>query len=133
MGQTETVQPSRLVQYMDEAAAELAADPDETYEVAVGIADSADDCRAEVALGAAAADIRDTFGTWAQLIHTYGHVNGSTLEEAEAAHRDIEAAVSDWARGGRDNPAAFGRRWRRTIKRVDITWLNEGVARNVRD
>jgi hypothetical protein len=95
--QTDVMRLSRLTEHMDEAASELAADPEETYEVAVGIASAADGCLADPTLAGAAADIRDTFGTWAQLIHTHGHPNGSTLGEAEAAHRAI-AAAGRWRR-----------------------------------
>lgn len=125
-----------LVEDITEQAAELRRAPDDTYEVAVGIAlTAAHYCpggwhfdETDSAVGAVAASVRDLFGTWAQRIHTYGHVNGSTETEALDAHRSIEMAVNEWLGSGRLDPRAFVARWLSVVGLVDTTWLREGRA-----
>jgi len=112
-----------LVERIDEEAAELLVDPGRTYEVSLGVAGGAQVYVGDATLGEGASLIRDVFGTWAQIIHTRGHVGGSTIDEAAHAHAQIAAAIADWVSGGRDDPLAFGRRWRSTLDRVDARWL----------
>lgn len=124
-----------LIQDIDAQAAELLEAPDDTYEVAVGIASTAVhycpggwhfDEASNAAVGVVAASLRDVFGTWAQRIHTHGHVNGSTEAEALDAHRSIEMAVHDWIESGRQDPAAFVARWLPVVGLVDTRWLERG-------
>jgi len=126
-----------LVEDIDAQATELRKAPNDTYEVAVGIALTAAhycpggwhfDETTDSAVGAVAALVRDVFGTWAQRIHTHGHVNGSTEAEAMDAHRHIEMAVNDWLGSGRLDPPAFVARWLPVVGPVDATWLQEGRA-----
>lgn len=115
--------PLDLIERIDEEAAELLADPDQTYEVSLGVADGAHFYVDNATIDDAASLIRDAFGTWAQIIHSHGHVGGSTSDEAVHAHAQIAAAIADWVSGGRDDPLAFGLRWRSTLNRVDARWL----------
>ena len=124
-----------LVADIDAQAADLRGAPDDTYEVAVGIAMTAAhycpggwyfDGSTEPGLSAVASSVRDVFGTWAQRIHTHGHVNGSTEAEALDAHRGIEMAVDDWLTSGRLDPGAFVDRWLPVVGPVDTTWLHVG-------
>lgn len=122
--------PEPLAARIDEDAADLAVDADQTYEVAIGIASSAQDYVKWASEVEVATLIRDTFGTWAQVTHTHGHRDGSTREGALHAHSQIAAAVADWTSGGRDDPFAFGQRWRATIEEVDASWLEEDGVTN---
>lgn len=114
-----------LAERIDEDVADLAVDADQTYEVAVGVASSAHYYVDDANVGEAARLIRDTFGTWAQVIHMHGHPDGSTREDAVQAHSQIASAVADWTSGGREDPLAFGLRWRATIATADTSWLEE--------
>ena len=114
-----------FLEQIDEAAEELLADDSQSYEAGIWIASAADDYVDDATWGQAASLIRDTFGTWVELIHTHGHANGSTVAQVEAAHGGIENAVNDWTNGGRGDPVAFGERWRATLERVDTKWLDE--------
>lgn len=120
-----------LIEDIDAQASELRT-RDDTYEVAAAIASTAaqycpggwhfDEDNA-AGLAAIAASVRDVFGTWAQRIHTHGHVDGATEAEALDAHRRIEMAVNDWLGSGRLDPAGFVNRWLPVVGRVDIAWL----------
>jgi hypothetical protein len=123
--------PEPLAARIDDEASDLAVDADQTYEVAIGIASSAQDYVRLASEVEAATLIRDTFGTWAQVIHTHGHRDGSTREAALHAHSQIAAAVADWTSGGRDDPLTFGQRWRATVEKVDVSWLEEDGVTNV--
>jgi hypothetical protein len=116
-----------LPDVLDAAAVDLRADPDQTYEAAITVASAADQHagltsdEARVALS-----IRDAFGTWVQRIHSYGACGN--LGDAEAAHRDIAAALEDWMTSGRNDPTAFAQRWGARVGAVDIAWMREGVT-----
>ncbi|NYG55726.1 hypothetical protein [Nocardioides perillae] len=114
-----------LIGHIDMVAAELRTDPTETYEVGVGVASAAWWFVGDANVGEAARLISDVFGTWAEVIHTHGHSGGSTEAEVLQAHDQIEAAVADWSASGREDPVAFGRRWRATLDRVYAPWLEE--------
>ena len=114
-----------LIERLDRAAADLANDLDQTYEIGLSMAASAQMFVTDPTAGEAAALIRDVFGTWTEVIHTHGHTDGSTEEEALRAHDQIEVAVKDWTSGGRIDPLAFGRRWGATLNRGHASWLNE--------
>lgn len=114
-----------LVGHIDMVAAELRANPTETYEVGVEMASAAWWFAEDANLGEAARLISGVFGTWAEVIHTHGHADGSTETKALQAHDQIEAAVADWWVSGREDPLAFGRRWRATLDRVHAPWLEE--------
>jgi len=120
---------------IEEQAVELLASPDDTYEVAVRIAGTAAnycpggwnfDKVVGTELARTAASVRDMFGTWAQRIHTHGHLNGSSKAEALDAHQNIERAVNDWLGSGQLDPAAFVARWLAVVGPVDVAWLEDG-------
>lgn len=119
-----------LVGHIDRAAAELAADPDLSYEAGVDVASSAHWFADDPVVGEAAASIRDVFGSWVEVIHTHGHLDGPTEAEALQAHEQIESALEQWRSGGRQNPLTFGRRCRSTLARVHAPWL-EDITPNV--
>ncbi len=108
------------------------AHPDDTYELAVAIACTADRYAAGTSVEAeAAATIRDVFATWVQRIHSYGGPTGF-LAEAESAHLDISAAAQDWIESGRDDVPAFAARWRTRVGAIDTTWMKQEPTRLVR-
>lgn len=120
-----------LAERIDQDVSDLAVDANQTYEVAVGVASSAQYYVQEATEVQAATLIRDTFGTWAQVIHTHGHPNGSSRDAALNAHSQIAAACADWTAGGREDPLSFGQRWRATIDKADASWLDEDGVTNV--
>jgi hypothetical protein len=121
-----------LVSELDQQAAVLTEDSDQTYEVAIAIASAA----GRYAVGdspeaAAAAMIRDAFGTWVQRIHAPAD-DADRPDPALAAHEEISLALRDWVSLGRQNPAEFGSRWSARAGLTDISWLERPGERLVR-
>jgi hypothetical protein len=98
-----------LAESLDHAILHWREDPEQTYEVAVGLALRASRCSADPAQAGAARSPRDLFGTLAQRIHSYGGGGGQL--EAEDAHRDIMRVLNDWETSERDDAASFAARW----------------------
>lgn len=117
-----------LVEDIDE---EIEDEP-ETYELAIGIACTAERYQHDPELGETARMIRDVFGTYAERIHGYGNQKGVPRELAIAAHDGIATARDDWLRGGRTDVPAFAARWLAAVGEIDTSWMQEPSTPNMR-
>jgi hypothetical protein len=115
-------------------AARLVEDDDQTYEVAISVAQAADRyTEGSSPESVAAATIRDVFATWVERMHAGADsVYGESHDSAFAAHDQISAAISDWRSGGREDLSAFARRWAARVSPIDTTWLQEPATPLVR-
>jgi hypothetical protein len=111
-----------LVDDLDRWAAELRDSPDMTYEIAIYVATGAERYTTiTTAEAAAAAQLRDVFGTWVERIHS----GTSGIGEAEAAHRDVSNALREWSVSTDRDLPRFAARWRSEVGTVDTTWMNQ--------
>lgn len=111
---------------LDRSALAVREGGGDPYEVAVSLALLADrlaGVSSSPESGAAAA-IRDSFGTWAEHIHSNAGADDDLLR-AEAAQRHVRAALDAWDSGDREDLFGFAEQCRSQVEVVETAWFQE--------